>query len=119
MVSRGMTYELVYTDRAKRDLNAAADSIARNSPETAGRWFNGFVAALATLTRDATVYSLAPESVHSSVDVRQFIYRTKSRRVNRALYAIRGSTVCILAIRRPGQDLLTDEELRQVVAELD
>ncbi len=114
-----MTFDLIYTERAKCDLNAATDFIAERAPETAERWFEGFVAALETLRHNARIYSLAPESARCSIEVRQFLYRTKSRRVNRALYTIRGSTVVILAIRRPGQDLLTDEELQQAIAEID
>jgi plasmid stabilization system protein ParE len=114
-----MNYKLVYTERAKLDLNAAADFIAQNAPETAERWFNGFITALETLRRDADTYGRAPESDLCSVNVRQIIYRTKSRRPKRALYIVRGSTVYILAIRRPGQDLLTDEELGHAIADLD
>ncbi len=114
-----MTYELVYTGRAKSDLQAAADYIAQQAPETANRWFNGFVAALDTLRQNPASYGLAPESDYCSLEVRQFIYRTKSRRANRALYTVRGSTVYILAIRRPGQDLLTKEELDRAVAQVD
>jgi plasmid stabilization system protein ParE len=110
-----MTFDLVYTHQAKRDLNDAADFIAQHAPQSAERWFNGFVAALATLRNDALLYSLAPENEQASVEVRQLIYRTKSRRANRALYTIRGTTVHILAIRRPGQDLLTDAELQQAI----
>jgi len=114
-----MTYDLVYTERAIRELNAAADYVAQFAPETAERWFNGFVAVLETLRRDAMIYGPAPESDFCSVDVRQFIYRTKSRRANRALYTIRQTSVYILTIRRPGQDLLTEDELRQSIAQLD
>jgi plasmid stabilization system protein ParE len=114
-----MTYNLVYTLRAKQDLNTTADYIAERAPETAERWFNGFVAALESLRRDADIYGLAPENERCSVEVRQLIYRTKSRRTNRALYTIRESNVYILAIRRPGQDLLTQSELRQAIAEFD
>jgi plasmid stabilization system protein ParE len=113
-----MTYDLFYSDQAKRDLNAAADLIAQDARLTAERWFNGFIAALDTLKQDAAIYSLAPESERASVEVRQFVYRTKSHRANRALYAIRGTAVYILAIRRPGQDLLTDDELKQAVTNL-
>jgi plasmid stabilization system protein ParE len=114
-----MIYDLVYTDRAKRDLNAATDYIAQHVPETAEQWFNGFVAALETLRRDALSYSLAEEGQRCFMDVRQFIFRTKSRQANRVLYTVRGSNVVILTIRRPGQDLLTEDELRQSIAEWD
>jgi plasmid stabilization system protein ParE len=114
-----MTYDLVYTGRAKRDLQRATEFIARDAPETAQCWFDGFVATIQTLSTYATVFSLAPESEQCSIEVRQIIYRTKSRRANRALYAIRGATVYILAIRRPGEDLLTEVELAQAVSELE
>lgn len=114
-----MTYDLVYSERAKRDLINATEAMARHAPLTAERWFNNFVFALSKLSRDAAAYGFAPESEHCSVEVRQFIYRTKSRRANRALYTIQGSTVVILAIRRPGQDLLTDDELARAMNELD
>jgi plasmid stabilization system protein ParE len=114
-----MTYDLVYTERAKRDLHNGVVEIARNAPQTAERWFEGFINALGRLRQEAPNFSLAPESGRCSVEVRQFIYRTKSRRANRALYTIRGGTVFILAIRRPGHDLLTEEELESAVAEVD
>jgi len=114
-----MSYDVVYTGRAKRDLQRATEAIARNAPETAQRWFDGFVAILQTLSTDATVYSLAPESDQCSVEVRQILYRTRSRRANRALYTIRDTTVYILAIRRPGEDLLTEEELARAAADLE
>jgi hypothetical protein len=85
-----MIYELVYTDRAKHDLIVATDAIVANAPETAELWFRGFVAVLETLRRDAAVYGLAPENHRCSIEIRQFIYRTKSRRANRALYGFAG-----------------------------
>jgi plasmid stabilization system protein ParE len=113
-----MTYDLVYSERAIRDLQRATDSIARDAPDTAVRWFEGFVATLQTLSKNATVFGLAPENEHCAIEVRQVIYRTKSRRANRALYTLRDDMVYILAIRRPGEDLLTDDELAAAIADL-
>lgn len=113
-----MTFELIYTDRAKQDLQRAADYIARDSPETAQRWFESFISALESLRMDAPIYGVAPESRDCTLEIRQLIHRTRSRRANRALYTIRETKVYILAIRRPGQDLLTSDELSQAVTEL-
>lgn len=114
-----MTFELVYTERAKHDLFRAAEYISRDAPDTAQRWFEEFVAALARLATLASVFGVAPESQYCAYEVRQMIHRTKSRRANRVLYVIRGSTVYVLAIRRPGQDLLTPDELTEAIAELE
>jgi plasmid stabilization system protein ParE len=114
-----MSFELIYTSRARQDLLAAADSIAQHAPATAEKWFNGFVQALATLRQNADIYGHAPESPIGEIEVRQFLHRTKSHKVNRALFAIRGPTVYILAIRRPGQALLTDDEMRSAIEQLD
>ncbi len=112
-----MTYKLVYTNRAIRDLHAATDWIARRAPKAAENWFLGFIASLERLKVDAHVFGLAPENENVQPEIRQLIYRTKSRRSNRALYTIRDETVVILAIRRPGQELLTVEELRNALDE--
>ena len=100
-------------------IERAVDAVSRHAPETAERWFDGFVAALETLATNAAMYALAPESEMCSVEIRQMIYRTRNRRANRALYTIRESAVYILAIRRPGQDLLTADEVARAIAELD
>jgi hypothetical protein len=50
---------------------------------------------------------LAPENIAFPFELRQFMFRTKSRLANRALFTIVGSEVRVLAIRRPGQPLIT------------
>lgn len=102
-----MAYRIRYTNTAREELLSATDWIAERAPETAERWFDGFVELLATLSTDATVHGLAPESTQVDMEIRQIIYRTASRRSNRALYTIDSDTVVILGIRRPGQLLLS------------
>jgi hypothetical protein len=46
-------------------------------------------------------------------EIRQFIYRTKSGRANRALFTILGDEVRVLHIRRPGQPLMSPEDLER------
>ena len=65
------------------------------------------------------MFGLAPESDQVDEEIRQYIYRTKSRRANRALYTVRGDTVYILCIRRPGQRLLSDREAQDLLTDLD
>ncbi len=106
-----MKYDVVILSRAERELKAAADQIARQAPDAADRWFNGFVEALLSLEKNPGRCSLAPEGSRFSCEVRQFFYRTKSRYPTRALFTIAGREVRILMIRRPGQDLVDEGEL--------
>ena len=106
-----MRYDVVILRRAERELNAAADQIARQAPEAADRWFNGFIEALLTLEKNPERCSLAPEGSLFPCVVRQLFYRTKSRYPTRALFTIAGREVRILMIRRPGQDLVGEREL--------
>jgi len=106
-----MNYEVVVLARAERELAKATDRIAKEDPETSRRWFNGFIHALLTLGKNPERCSLAPEGDLFPYEVRQFFYRTKSRVPTRALFTIVGSEVKILMIRRPGQDLVTRDEL--------
>lgn len=108
-----MAYRLRYTKTAADELNAATSWIAERAPDTAQRWFDGFVDLLATLCDQAEVHGVAPEDEHVEVEIRQIIYRTSSRRANRALYTIRGNEAVILGIRRPGQALLSPKAVRK------
>ena len=112
-----MAYQLRYTATAAVELRAATDWIAERAPDTAEEWFEGFVELLATLRVNALVHGLAPENSLVGIEVRQIVYRTKSRRFNRALYTVTDDTVVILGIRRPGQPLLSKRDLRRRVAE--
>jgi len=114
-----VSYQLVYTTRARNDLRAATDYIAQHAPEAAERWFDGFVAALAKLKQNPLIYGLAPESEQVEEEIRQIIYRTKSKLANRALFSIRRDMVYILCIRRPGQRLLTQYETRDLLSDFE
>lgn len=106
-----MTHKVILLGRAERELREATAYIAQQVPETAERWFNGFIAALDTLAENPERCSLAPESDLFPYEIRQFLYRTKSRYPTRALFTIAGEEVRILMIRRPGQALLREEDL--------
>jgi plasmid stabilization system protein ParE len=41
-----MTYEVLITEWARQELDAAADWIAQDAPRAAQRWFNGFAARI-------------------------------------------------------------------------
>ena len=103
-----MSYGVRLTERAERDLNAAADWIAERAPETAERWFSGFVDALLTLRDNPYRCRLARETDAFPFELRQFLYGR--RRNYRVLFTIREDAVIVLAIRHAAQrDLSTDD----------
>ena len=110
-----MTFRIAYTKRAQRDLEKATRWIEERALETAERWLRGFIDRLATLQENALVHPFAPENHQVDAEIRQIIYRTKSRRSNRALFTVQDNTVLILCIRRPGQRTLSGTETRKIL----
>lgn len=106
-----MRFTVLLTDRAVRDLNQGRDYIRQSSPETADRWYSSFLKALLRLEENPQARSLAPENADFPFELRQFLFRTRSRLANRALFTIVGNEVRILAIRRPGQPLFTRKDV--------
>ncbi|MEX0977966.1 MAG: type II toxin-antitoxin system RelE/ParE family toxin [Pirellulales bacterium] len=106
-----MRFTVRLTARAIRDLDDARNYIRRSAPETAERWYLGFLDALLRLERQPEMWPLAPEDSEFSFELRQFLFRTKSRQANRALFVIIGNEVRVLAIRRPGQPLIGKEDI--------
>lgn len=106
-----MNYHVRLTNRAARDLEEARDYISQSAPAAARRWYLGFLHALLVLEKLPARWPLAPENAEFPFELRQFLYRTKSRRTNRALFTIVGDEVRVLAIRRPGQPFITADEI--------
>jgi plasmid stabilization system protein ParE len=103
-----MTYDVRVTDRAERQLNDAADWIAKSAPAAADRWFNGFVAALRGLKHNPERCGLAHENPMFSYELRQLLYGR--RRNYRALFTVRGNIVVVLAIRHSAQPDVTPDD---------
>ena len=107
-----MPFEVYLTDRAQRDLEDACAYVAQYAPETAEKWRRSFLEALLILEQSPESRPLAPEDSAFPFQLRQYIHRTRSRRANRALFTIVGNQVRVLAIRRPGEPLITPEDIR-------
>lgn len=106
-----MRFTVVLTARAIRDLDAAREYLRQFAPQTAERWYLSFLETLLQLETNPETWPLAPETAEFPFDLRQFLFRTRSRRANRALFTIVGEEVRVLAIRRPGQPLLTQDDI--------
>jgi len=106
-----MRYSVLLTARAIRDLDAARLHLRQHAPETAERWHIAFLESLLLLESDPLRWPLAPESSTFPFDLRQFLFRSRSRKANRALFVIEGEQDRVLSIRRPGQPLVTLRDL--------
>jgi plasmid stabilization system protein ParE len=106
-----MRFEVLITERARRDLEQARAYIAKHAPEAAERWYVGFLKALLDLEKNPTARPFAAENPDFPFELREFLYRSRSGSVSRALFTIVRQEVRVLAIRRPGQDLVTREDL--------
>ncbi len=103
-----MTFDVLVTERAERELNEAADWIAGDAPETSENWFNGFVAAIVSLGEHPERCGLARENDRFPFDLRQLLYGR--RRNHRALFIIRGNLVVVLSIRHAAQADVTPDD---------
>jgi plasmid stabilization system protein ParE len=92
-----MTYEVVMTGRAERDLRAAAEWIAASAPEAALRWLDGFRKAIGRLQSNPEMCGYARENGVFPLELRQLAYGHK--RNYRAIFTIREAQVVVLAIR--------------------
>jgi plasmid stabilization system protein ParE len=104
-----MTYRVVLTDRAARDLDEAYQWYAERAPEAAVRWYNGFLDALDSLAGNPERCPLAAESRKLSVEIRQLLYGRQ--RSYRALFLIREQTVVVLHIRHTARREATPGEI--------
>jgi plasmid stabilization system protein ParE len=104
-----MMYQVKVSDRAARDLEEAFNWYAQRTPETAARWYNGFLDALHNLARNPELCPLAAESKKFPVEIRQLLYGRN--RSYRALFMIREQTIIVLHIRHTARRNATMEEL--------
>ena len=107
-----MTYRVLFTRRAERELEGAADWWAANrSPTQAARWYAGFSEAIASLSRKPERCPLASENGRFPFEIRELYFGLGSRPTHRAVFTIRPDMVLVLTIRHAAQGELTEEDL--------
>jgi plasmid stabilization system protein ParE len=104
-----MTYQVVLTDRAARDLDETYRWCAEQAPKAAVGWYNGFLDALNSLAHNPERCPVAAETRKLSVEVRQLLYGR--RRSYRALFLVRERTVVVLHIRHTARRAAVPEDL--------
>lgn len=107
-----MSFSLEVTENAKRDFSQLYGYIAERATKGAQAWANAFDAKLQALTTLPLAYPLAPENDDHSVEIRHVVFNTQNGLRYRALYTVRDTTVFILHLRGPGQDLIGSTELK-------
>ena len=104
-----MTYNVILTDRAQRDLDQAYQWFAEHAPQAAIGWYNGFIRALNSLAHDPTHCPVASESRRLSIEVRQLVYGRQGS--YRAIFRLRHQEVIVLHIRHTARQEAAPEEI--------
>lgn len=103
------SYQILFTERAYRDLDDAYQWIAERAPEAAVRWYHGFIDALLSLKEFPERCQLAPENPRLPGEIRQLLYGKQHS--YRALFTIRGGQVVIQHIRHAARDAAQPDDL--------
>ncbi len=109
-----MRFHVVQSSRAKRDFQRIYDYIFQSSIRGADAWAEAFYGKFRRLEQFAQANSIAPEADWYDGEIRQMLFRTKSGLTYRAVYLVDGGTVTLLAIRGPGQDLMSADEMDEI-----
>lgn len=107
-----MTWQVVILPEAEQDADRIYRWIVERSKDGADRWYNRFLAAMRSLAFSAETHGLAPESEHVAQDIRQLLFKTTKGLRYRILFTITSTTVYVLHVRGPGQQLVGHGELR-------
>ena len=107
-----MSYEVVVTRLAERELDEAADWwAAHRSQEQAERWYNGFIEGIISLEDNPERCPLSRENEAFPYEIRDLLYGLGRRRTHRAVFTIRPDKVVVLTIRHLAQKDLSAADL--------
>ena len=107
-----MTYTVVTTERAAREIeDAAAWWAQERSVEQAERWYQGIRAAITELSTMPERCPVAAEWKTLPYEVRELHYGLGSKPTHRIVFTIVRETVIVLTVRHGAQDQLRPEDL--------
>ena len=106
-----MNYQVVLTDRAHADLEAAHAWWAENRSEAqAAKWYNAFADAIESLASNPERCILSRENGHFPFQIRDLYFGIGRRRTHRAVFTVRPDMVLVIAVRHLAQqDLSIDD----------
>jgi plasmid stabilization system protein ParE len=105
-----MSFRVVITRKAAREIEHHYDWLAERSRAAADRWRDSLLAAVDSLEQSAEQCPEAPEAQWYGEELGQLLH-DKGRHVHRVLFEIRGDVVVVLRVRHSAQDLLGPEDL--------
>jgi plasmid stabilization system protein ParE len=94
-----MTYQVIVSSRAKRDIREAARWIAQFAPPQATQWHYDIEAAILTLEHHPFRCPLAPENQFFPLEIRQLLFQKY-----RILYTVKGAEVHVLYVVHSARD---------------
>ena len=106
-----MSFRVRLTREAAADFEARLTAIAERSAVAAQGLTDRFEAALFRLRDHPLSCGLAHESPAFPEDLRHLLFGIHPKRRYRALFAVRGDEVVILAIRAPGERPVKPEDI--------
>lgn len=107
-----MKFRIKILWRAERDIDQILTWLGERSAQGANSWKIALRNALATLADTADSFGHAPENQDQELDVRQMMFRTPKGRNYRLMYTFDKTTVYVMHVRSPGQDLVSPDELQ-------
>lgn len=107
-----MTFQVEIVPDAAQDVQDIVAWIRRRSPEGARAWGRAWLSAIEQLEKYPQNCNAAPEARLHRPDVKQLIFKTRRGKPYRILLTIRESTVFVLHVRGPGQNVLNPSEIR-------
>ncbi|MEX2139147.1 MAG: type II toxin-antitoxin system RelE/ParE family toxin [Pirellulales bacterium] len=107
-----MTYTVIATERAAREIEDAAAWWAENrSVEQAERWYQGIRAAIAALAVSPEARPVAAENDSFPYEIRELHYGLSSKSTHRVIFTIVRQTVLVLTVRHAARRPLTPDDL--------
>ena len=107
-----MTYDVVLTRKAQRQIQAAARWWAEHrSAEQAQRWYQGLIETLSSLEENPQRCAMAPERDAFPLPLRQIPFGLGRRATHRAVFALRGARVVVYTVRHVAQRDLRPEDI--------
>jgi hypothetical protein len=108
-----MKRRVIVVPQADGDMDVILDWLYKHSPTGAVTWHNRWLEVLDQLKKYADQCPIAPESAICRYEIRHLVFKTRSGREYRAIFAMQDDTVVVLHIRGPGQDIVSPDELRE------
>lgn len=94
-----MTFQVVYSQNAQDEIEAAYRWIAQSAPVAAGAWRDELILRVETLTKNPLAYPRATEGTKVVEDIRQLLFGKRNGQY-KILYTVCGNEVVVLSLRR-------------------